>query len=201
MPTDIATLKPSVLNARQRCGRKSHCHIVMTTEDYFDDSRPSVPELLVLVSWMLEGMRHQETVLSKQKIKTAKTNFHMVFPVCSRQILIFVCILSFSKIPILMVAILVGPSRLLHATCSGSSPLRILTAHLKSRSRRVGILTVRITLRWWIYCFGGRLLPHTGTLFRKWHFYIFPREMRMKNQQIVPPSSVGRSPASFPIHK
>jgi len=42
---------------------------------------PSVPELLILVSWMLGlGRRLQKIVLPKQKIKRAKASFHMVFP-------------------------------------------------------------------------------------------------------------------------
>ncbi|KAK2755017.1 hypothetical protein FQN54_006545 [Arachnomyces sp. PD_36] len=63
--------------------KNSHRQLEMTTDDYGLDCRPFVSELIVLVSWMLGGMRGQPSKTLSKKGASAKreSKFHMIFPV------------------------------------------------------------------------------------------------------------------------
>lgn len=70
-------------SGREYNGRYSSRRIVLAVTDIkTDEYRPSVGELTVLVSWILAGMRHQESTKIRRHKKGRKTRFQMVLPVC-----------------------------------------------------------------------------------------------------------------------
>ena len=66
-----------------RGGSQPHRGSVIRVDDYGDESRPSVSELVIRVSWMLGGMRYQASKIStKRDIRSHASKLHRIFPVC-----------------------------------------------------------------------------------------------------------------------
>lgn len=61
--------------------RHPHRTLVAILEQYAQECRPSVGELIVLISWMLGGMRHQD-IEKASRPKDKPLRFHKTFPVC-----------------------------------------------------------------------------------------------------------------------
>ena len=64
-------------------GRHPHRVVLAVIDRKLDEYRPSVSELIVLVSWMLAAMRHQDATKVKRQRKDTAMRLHMIFPVCS----------------------------------------------------------------------------------------------------------------------
>lgn len=62
--------------------RHPHRTLVAVLDVYTQECRPSVGELIALISWMLGGMRHQD-LEKESRPKDKSLRFHIIFPVCS----------------------------------------------------------------------------------------------------------------------
>lgn len=103
--------------------RFPHRTVLAVVDRELQEFRPSVPELMVLVSWMLAAMHCQESAKMKKRRKDKTVKLHKTFPVCSAHDPI-TCFMM------LCYAILytdgTDPCLYVHATCSSSSTLRLL---------------------------------------------------------------------------
>lgn len=64
-------------------GRFPHRTVLAVVDRDTHELRPSVAELMVLISWMLVAMRYQEAARTEQHRKNKATmRLHGIFPVC-----------------------------------------------------------------------------------------------------------------------